>query len=76
MESDLMDLLILLNSDNENDINLGIGIFNAQYFNKGINFPLEFKKGLKPKWSNFSLEYKRRRIVNDSFKKDYYIYLI
>ena len=68
MESDLMDLLVLLNSDDERDLKLGVGIFNAQYYNKGIIFPPEFKQGLKPKWKNFSLEYKRTCLTTKTNK--------
>ena len=59
LENELMDLLKLLNSNDEEDVKLGVGIFNAQYYAKNIKFPAEFKQGLKPKWKNFSLEYKR-----------------
>lgn len=69
LKNDLMDLLVLLNSDNEQDIKLGVGIFDAQYYNKGIVFPPEFKQGLKPKWKNFSLEYKRTITGKTSYKR-------
>jgi len=59
LENELMDLLKLLNSDDKEDVKLGVGVFNAQYYAKSIKFPVEFKQGLKPKWKNFSLEYKR-----------------
>ena len=63
-----MDLLVLLNSDDERDLKLGVGIFDAQYYNKGIIFPPEFKQGLKPKWKNFSLEYKRTITGKTSYR--------
>lgn len=85
-ELNIMDLLPLLCSSDEKDVNLGIGIFNSTFAEKKLKFPKEFKDGLRAAgWSNlFSVEWvkpKTRKFIRtikrtEYVSTNYYLYLI